>query len=207
MKKFVICSILTSLAVGSVALAGETVYAPSKEMKEIIPIPEPCIPDSEWTIDLFGAYAMTASDQERILGDHAWGGGVGVNYFFARYFGVGVEGMVLEPRQERDLVGSAAVNLFVRYPMGCFAPYVFLGGGAVFNADDVDRRGRFFDDDGNGIGLDRSGDDALLEGHAGIGAEYRITRNIGIFVDARYTFVDKAKNNYGMGRTGIRIAF
>jgi hypothetical protein len=54
---------------------------------------------------------------------------------------------------------------------------------------------------------DKNVDNILIEGHVGLGAEYRFTKNIGIFTDGRFTFVEKAHNNYGLVRTGIRFAF
>jgi opacity protein-like surface antigen len=50
-------------------------------------------------------------------------------------------------------------------------------------------------------------DDALWAGHVGIGVEYRFTPNVGIFVDGRFTVVDKHENNFATVRTGVRLAF
>jgi hypothetical protein len=32
-------------------------------------------------------------------GDHAWGGGIDIKYFFHRYFGIGIEGFALDARR------------------------------------------------------------------------------------------------------------
>lgn len=40
----------------------------------------------------------------------------------------------------------------------------------------------------------------------GAGMEYRFTRNVGVFVDARWVLPDETKN-YGVARLGMRFAF
>jgi hypothetical protein len=50
-------------------------------------------------------------------------------------------------------------------------------------------------------------DDILFQGHVGLGVEYRFTRNIGVFADGRFTFVENGENDYGLVRTGLRFAF
>lgn len=186
----------------SSAFAGETMHHDSKKTYQ--PMAEPCFKDREWQLDLFGAYAFTEHDQEQIIGDHAWGGGLGVNYFFTRNLGVGVEGTLLDPRNGSDIIGSTNLNLFVRFPIDsiCLAPYIFVGGGGVFNAEDLDRADLPGGDDD-----DDSDDDTFWSAHAGAGLEYRVTKRFGVFVDGRYTVVDEADNNFITVRSGIRIAF
>ena len=72
---------------------------------------------------LWGTYVFTNTDYDRNLdlvdvvqstteggavlgkydryigGDHAWGGGADIKYFFCRYFGVGVEGFIVNARK------------------------------------------------------------------------------------------------------------
>jgi opacity protein-like surface antigen len=189
---------LSACALASTAMAGERMVSSGKET--YTPAPPACFGDREWQIDLFGAYAFTDSTQERIMGDHAWGGGLGVNYFFQRNFGIGLEGMLFDPRGGNDVVGTAALNVIFRFPIdsACFAPYIYGGIGAVFNAEDIEADD--FTDDA-------SEEDAYLAGHAGFGVEYRFTRNFGVFVDARYTWVDESKNDFVTARSGFRIAF
>ena len=180
----------------SCAFAGETTY--HHDHKSAAQPMDPCFGEKEWQVDLFGAYAFSSSSQDNLFGDHAWGGGLGVNYFFTRNVGVGIEGSLFDPRSSGDVLGQAALNVFVRFPIAdsCVAPYLFLGGGAVFNAEDVDA-----------ADLKGNSDDGLLEGHIGVGVEYRIKHNFGLFVDGRFTVVDKNDNNYTTIRTGFRIAF
>ena len=158
------------------------------------------------------------------------GGGVGMNYFFARYFGIGVEGNWWEGTQQ-SVRGSASVSdqvtlnganagtaaavvanlnangisaaqvdantlllnrsksfsrvdkkvanqvtgsLILRYPFEgpvCWAPYIFGGGGGIFDSDNV------------GFG------------HLGVGVEFRVTPYMGFFTDWRWEFMGKSNNN------------
>ncbi len=78
---------------------------------------EPWYRDHEWNLDLFGTYAFPFHSYrgDQYLGvDHAWGGGLGVNYMFNRYLGAGVEGYGLAAA---DAIGQAAANLIFRYPV------------------------------------------------------------------------------------------
>lgn len=201
---------------GASAIAGSTYVAPSSknvvEQQTAVSLYGP-----EWTIDLFGTYAFTESTNERILGDHAFGGGLAVNRFFTKNIGIGLEGQALRTqRNDNDTVGSAALNVFYRMPIGesGWAPYVYVGGGAIFNADGSNGDFTSHNDAGDVIDdvLDNNdngnnNDDTLIEGHAGAGVEYRITRNFGVFTDGRWTVVDGGKNNFPSVRTGVRFAF
>ena len=185
---------LSAVVLVNSGLAGETMMRSSKETHAPT---TSCFADREWQIDLFGTYGFAANNQERILGDHAWGGGLGVNYFFQRYLGVGLEGILYDT--SADALGSAALNVFVRFPCesSCLAPYLYGGVGGVFNAEDRDKRLPGADD----------GEEALLAGHVGVGLEYRVRPNFGIFADGRYTFVDKGRNDFATARAGFRFAF
>src|SRR5881409_3386070 len=93
-----------------------------KEMKQVAYVP-PCpewYGDREWNVNLWGTYAFTntefapnpslvdivqsTSEGNSVLGtydryiggDHAWGGGGDIKYFFCRYAGLGVEGFALD---------------------------------------------------------------------------------------------------------------
>ena len=92
-------------------------------------------------------------------GDHAFGGGIDIKYFFHRYFGIGVEGFVLdahrgagfdlesngvtfikERRSEDRAVGEVLGTFTLRYPIPCsrFAPYVWGGGGVIWGGGERD---------------------------------------------------------------------
>ncbi len=102
----------------SAAVAGTETYS-GKEMKQVAPAPCPqWYADNEWNVSLWGTYAATGTEyalnslahivqstseghtvygtfDKYLGGDHAWGGGIDLKYFFRRYFGIGVEGFVL----------------------------------------------------------------------------------------------------------------
>src|SRR5437764_10776262 len=92
-----------------------------KQMKQVAPPPCPeWYGDNEWNVNLWGTYAFTNTEYNPNLwlvdvvqstseghpvlgtydryigGDHAWGGGGDIKYFFYRYFGVGVEEFALD---------------------------------------------------------------------------------------------------------------
>ncbi len=87
----------------------------------------------------------------------------------------------------RDTAQQFTGQLTFRYPleMGgyCWAPYAFLGGGAVF--------------DGRTSGL----------GDAGLGMEFRFNPHVGIFADWRYNWTDDHKNYLDQTRAGMRYVF
>jgi opacity protein-like surface antigen len=84
----------------------QTSYQPSQEWYH----------EREWNFDLFGAYAFTAQPyrSDRYLGvDHAWGGGIDVNYMVTRYLGIGAEGYGLAAD---NAIGHASGNLIFSLP-------------------------------------------------------------------------------------------
>src|SRR5207247_1334735 len=99
-------------------------------------------------------------------GDHGdgFGGGLGVNYFFSRYFGIGVSGNLRDG--DANGIWNVDGSLIARYPLElgtvCIAPYILAGGG--------------FEADGSTVGT----------WHAGGGLEWRATPTFGIFGEGRY---------------------
>lgn len=169
-----------AVAVTSSVLAG------SDNKKNVVPEETCLFRDNELQVDAFGAGAFYKN------GRPGWGGGLGLNYVFSRYFGIGVE---------QDLVGrndngsssyaewSTIGNVFLRYPICSWnlAPYAMAGGGAFYGT-------------AKSVGF----------GHVGGGIEYRVTKNIGIFSDARWLFTGNGNNDHSgaiLGRAGVRVAF
>jgi len=141
----------------------------------------------ELSIDAFGSASMGKYSIEHISGsrvshDTRLGGGLGVNYFFNRYFGLGADAYLEDTKG--SFIDSTSVNLIARLPIGQsgFAPYAFGGGGYQFDMARV-----WF-------------------GQFGAGMEYRFTRNIGAFIDARLVVPDET-GDYGLARLGLRFAF
>jgi hypothetical protein len=166
--------------------------------------------------------------------DHAWGGGVDLKYFFDRHFGIGIEGFGLNARRsfgtvtilpplpgfvgsrvalgtghEERRIGAFLGTFTLRYPIGCsrFAPYVGVGGGAIFGGGEVDEiiindipAGAFL------TGTHR-GNETRAIGQFGGGFEGRFTPRIGWTNDFSWNVINGSSNNFGMARTGISFAF
>lgn len=199
MKKLVF-GFATLVAVASYA-GTETYTASGKATKEYKQVETPtCFSDTEWQADVFGAYQVGHGDTHAgPIKEHAWGGGVAVNYFFMRYFGLSAEGTWLEGHDNRaaSQIGdhatqfqSASGQAIFRYPIDkwCLAPYVFTGGGATMDGS------------------------AWAVYDIGIGLEYRIVPNkVGIFADGRWNYYGDryghdVQNNF-LFRAGARLVF
>jgi hypothetical protein len=143
---------------------------------------------SELSVEGFGTaslgkYALNHVSDSNIRHDARLGAGAGINYFFTRNIGIGVEGY--SENTTGAFIDSASANLTVRFPLGQsgFAPYAFGGGGRQFDVANV-----------------------VWFGQAGAGMEYRFTPHIGVFIDARGVVPDHTKY-YGVARLGMRFAF
>ena len=233
MKKLML-ALMGVAAVTSVAFAGTETYS-GKEMKQVA-LPPPCpewYADNEFNVDIWGTYLFTgndARDDRYIDGDHAWGGGIDAKYFFHRYFGIGIEGWMVDARRRsfdfeevenggvaepivstnhhysRGL-GAVLGTLTLRYPFHCsrFSPYIFGGGGAIFGGGERDT---FFHSDSPDVLNDLHSDRKTKAiGQVGGGLEIRITPHIGWINDFSWNFVDGPSNNFGMVRSGINFAF
>ncbi len=204
--KTLIVSILGLTTLAVTGFAGPVESSSSKEVQQTYTAqPEEFFRDREWNFDLFGLRADTFNEyrQDRYLGvDHAYGGGLDVNYMFTRYLGAGIEGYALDAR---DVVGQVSGNLVFRYPVpnSRFAPYGYAGGGVLFNGS------RLEESASNGASPatvhDRSDPEGM--GQFGVGFEVRITPHIGLINDFSYNLVEGPDNNYGMFRSGVRFAF
>src|SRR6266498_6016544 len=114
MKKLVF-GLLGVAAIASTSFAGTEVYS-GKEMKQVVPPPCPqWYADNEFNVGLWGTYVFTGNewqDDRYLEADHAWGGGVDLKYFFRRYFGIGIEGWVVDARREFEDVSGVEVFQF-----------------------------------------------------------------------------------------------
>src|SRR6266478_9944805 len=170
MKKLTI-TLLASIALAATSLAGTEVFN-GKDKKVVIP--PTCFNDKELQFDVFGAYAVgEGGSHAGPIRDHGWGGGIGVNYFFSRYIGIGAEGYWIAADHNGAVGGGDTVvhnvngSLIFRLPIDslCLAPYAYLGGGAAIDGED------------------------WAVGFAGVGLEYRVVpHKIGVFVDARWNY-------------------
>jgi hypothetical protein len=216
----------------------------SKEMKQTAVQPECWYRDNEVNVSLWGAYAFSGNDDrpdiedvddlndvggnyDRFMGNDAWGGGIDVKYFFHRYFGLGVEGIILngdphhaildhgtqaEPEEHYqggdNVFGGVLGTFTVRFPIGCsrFAPYVWAGGGWLWDGRDDHAVGHdpFFPSTSDHF------EDTTVNrgaGQFGAGIEVRVTRHIGFIGDFSWNVLDGPHNNFGMVRSGVNFAF
>jgi len=141
----------------------------------------------EITVDLFGSASIGQQtinnlSRERISHDARLGAGAGLSYFVTRNVGFGAE--AYSENTGHSFIDNTSASLIGRLPLGQggFAPYVFGGAGHQFDPIELNYL------------------------HAGGGLEYRFTRRLGAFIDARYVFTDGTKN-YGLGRLGLRLGF
>ena len=215
--------LLAVIALTGSALAGERVVA----TKTHVPMETECFRAKELQLDIFGQYSVgEGPDHAGTFRDHGWGGGVGVNYFMTRNFGLGVDAAWLSAKEAnyttrtpagvagltgaQGAVGTAptavaaaaarrnsdpttvhnfSASLIYRFPIDsiCTAPYVFAGGGFAVDGQQ------------------------WATAHAGAGVEKRLSSKVGLFTDARWTFLG---DRYGRGdlgnlgvRAGVRIVF
>lgn len=142
---------------------------------------------SELSLDMFGTasigkYTIHHLSGDRIRHNTRLGAGVGGNFFFTKYLGVGAD--VYSENLTGAFIDSVSANLIFRLPLGesGFAPYAFGGGGHQFDPADV-----WFCQFGTGM-------------------EYRFTPNIGAFLDGRVVFPNETKY-FGLLRLGLRFPF
>src|SRR6267143_794186 len=226
-----------------------------KEMKQVAPPPWPeWYGDREWNVNLWGTYAFTNTEfapnpslvdivqstseggpvlgtyDRYIGGDHAWGGGGDIKYFFCRYVGLGVEGFALDAskpgfdifenptipifvhrRINHDhTIGSVLGTLTLRYSIPCtrIAPYAWAGVGAIFGGGERDVLHTQGPPDAFAVHAqtDHFGSETKLLGQFGAGLEFRIARHFGGTIDLSFGVIDGPRNNFGMFRSGLNIA-
>ena len=227
-----------------------------KEMKQVALAPCPqWYADFEWNVNLWGTYAFTNTEYNPNLwlvdvvqstsegnpvlgtydryigGDHAWGGGADIKYFFCRYFGVGVESFALNASKngfdifedptipiftrERinhdHTIGAVLGTFTLRYPIPCtrLAPYAWAGVGAIFGGGERDVLHTQGPPDAFQVHAqtDHFGSETKLLGQFGAGLEFRIARHFGWTNDLSFGVIDGPKNNFGMFRSGLNFAF
>jgi len=165
--------------VAGIALAGNAFAG--KEIKEYKQPVEPCFKDTELQIDLFGSFTNTEGGGY----SDGLGGGVGVNYFFTRYLGVGVDGNIFDGGANG--VWQTNGRLIARYPLElggmCLAPYVFATGGVQFDGTTTGTYG------------------------AGGGLEFRVVpEKFGVFAEGKYQW-SASSNDSAQARVGVRLVF
>ena len=208
------------VALSASAFAGETY---SKESKSVTPPPCPqWYADNEFNLSISGIYAFRNDDDDNNLffnnsgWDNGWGGAIDAKYFFHKYFGLGAQGFFLSVDRDDDnnlfnndddddTAGGILGTFTLRFPINCsrFAPYVWVGGGGVWGADN---EAFLVNAAGARIG-NNNDDDGRAMGQVGGGFEIRFTPHFGWQNDFSWNVVDGSNNNFGMARTGINFAF
>jgi hypothetical protein len=227
-----------------------------KEIKQVAPPPCPeWYGDNEWNVNLWGTYLFTNTEfapnpslmdvvqstsegnpvvgtyDHYIGGDHAWGGGGDIKYFFHRYFGLGVEGFAVDATKSgfdifenptvpifihkrinhERAVGAVLGTLTLRYPIPCtrLAPYAWAGVGAIFGGGERDIVHTQGPPDAFAVHAqtDHFGSETKVVGQFGAGLEFRFARHIGWTNDLSFGVIDGPKNNFGMFRSGLNFAF
>ena len=228
-----------------------------KEMKQVAYVP-PCpewYGDREWNVNLWGTYAFTNTEfapnpslvdivqstseggpvlgtyDRYIGGDHAWGGGGDLKYFFCRYAGVGVEGFALDAHKpgfdifedqsvpifihrrinHNHTIGSVLGTFTLRYPVPCtrFAPYAWAGIGAIFGGGERETLHTQGPPDAFAVNAqtEHFGSETKVLTQFGAGLEIRFARHIGWTNDLSFGVIDGPRNNFGMVRSGLNFAF
>ena len=226
-----------------------------KEMKQVAPPCPEWYGDREWNLNLWGTYAFTNTEfapnpslidivqstseggpvlgtyDRYIGGDHAWGGGGDVKYFFCRYAGVGVEGFALDADKpgfnifedqsvpilikqrinHSHTIGAVLGTLTLRYPIPCtrLAPYAWGGVGAIFGGGERDQLHTQGPPDAFAVNAqtDHFGSETKVLTQFGAGLEVRLARHIGWTNDLSFGVIDGPRNNFGMVRSGLNFAF
>lgn len=176
--KRLLLSLIGSLAVVAVsAQAGDG--KSFKAIKEVVPEESCVFRDTEFQID--GFFAGVVGQGAAFHG--GVGGGTGANFYFLRYFGVGMEAWWYgnDGRAEHNFTGTFQV----RYPICAWriAPYALVGGGAHIDGD--------------------------IKGsvQVGGGIEWRPLYHVGWFADGRGVITESNSNAFGLFRTGVRFVF
>ena len=195
------CGLLTN------AFAGTPVV--SKDYKA--PEPIVCFHEHEWQFDVFGQYSVgEGPHQAGTFRDHGWGGGVGVNYFFTRNLGLGIDAawlyakesdISLSPREllrerirnrlddsndnDHTTIHNFSGSLIWRFPIDehCLAPYIYVGGGCHVDGEQ------------------------WASAHGGVGVEYRLQEKYGVFLDGRWTYFGDRFGHGDLNQFGSRLGF
>jgi hypothetical protein len=166
----VIATAATSFA-GSAVSSKKVVVAPQEDLFRA----------GEVQLDVFAAGAAGSYKGGSVNG---FGGGLGLSYFFTKYFGIGVDNTLTSLNGNGHTYNSTQGSLIARLPIESLhlAPYALLGGGATW------------------------GTQSQGNGSVGGGFEYRINRGIGLFADSRYLFGNNNLNE-SLTRAGLRFIF
>jgi hypothetical protein len=183
MQKLLI-SLSAFVVAASFAVAGPMMSdgKSSKSFKQpMVDTPAPCIDGGEFVLGLFGAYAWTDGGSEN--GEESsyqddWGAGAELIYYFTQNLGLGASYTFLGDAPVHLITG----DVYYRFVMDCFAPYIMGSVGGAVDSQNVFVAG------------------------GGVGLEYRVTPSVGLFTDGRYLYADEI-DEIVIVRAGVRFVF
>jgi hypothetical protein len=170
---------LTLLAV--VLATAATSFAGQSSKKVVVAPQQELFRAGEVQLDVFAAGAAGNYNGGSVNG---FGGGLGLSYFFTKYFGLGIDNTLTSLNGNGHVYNSTQADIIARYPIESWhlAPYALVGGGATW------------------------GTQSQGNGNVGGGLEYRINRGIGLFADSRYIYGNNGLNET-LTRAGLRFIF
>jgi hypothetical protein len=170
---------LTLLAV--VLATAATSFAGQSSKKVVVAPQQDLFRAGEVQLDVFAAGAAGNYQGGSVNG---FGGGLGLSYFFTKYFGLGIDNTLTSLNGNGHVYNSTQADIIARYPIESWhlAPYALVGGGATW------------------------GTQSQGNGNVGGGLEYRINRGIGLFADSRYIYGNNGLNET-LTRAGLRFIF
>jgi hypothetical protein len=176
-----VTSLLFALALAATNVIAGPAYAPKNAKAPILP-PAPtgceCFAPGA-SFDVFGAALLPSGG-----GDEAFGGGVGLNYFFTPVFGIDTNYAAYSTSSVHHQIDA---NLVLRAPITslCIAPYALAGGGFATNSTN---RGTY---------------------QVGGGLDIRLASSgcVGIFAEGLYHFAGDDTPDFTTVRLGLRIPF
>ncbi|MFZ0615591.1 MAG: hypothetical protein WAN16_03975 [Chthoniobacterales bacterium] len=170
---------LTLLAV--VLATAATSFAGQSSKKVVVAPQQDLFRAGEVQLDVFAAGAAGNYNGGSVNG---FGGGLGLSYFFTKYFGLGIDNTLTSLNGNGHVYNSTQADIIARYPIESWhlAPYALVGGGATW------------------------GTQSQGNGNVGGGLEYRINRGIGLFADSRYIYGNNGLNET-LTRAGLRFIF
>src|SRR6478672_6070928 len=124
----------TKIALTALALAAQATFIFAGEMevssKNVIqpapPPPTSYFRGNEWDVSLFGTYDTSFNHNRGAIGDHAWGGGVGLAYFPWIYAGFGADWELVNTIPGDNLAHQVNGKFYLRYPLDLISPNFHL---------------------------------------------------------------------------------
>jgi hypothetical protein len=211
MKRLIALAVVIFASQAVATFAGEPVVSSKQVIAPAPPPPASYYRANELDLGAFATYDASFNHNRRAIGDHAWGGGLGLSYFPWLYAGFRIQGSVVNTIPGDNTSGQVDGDFILRYPLDLLypnihlAPYAYAGIGGLFSEN-----GGFEEFNRNAVEFRRGhhhhDHDSVL-GNFGGGLEYRFTRHIGIFSEVGYEVVDGPKNNFMQVNVGLKYAF